>query len=82
MTIEWNLVIHLALDKSYARKDEATTHGVKVYKETHTRRSSTGMAVGKPETIYYMEDDERNFDTPEELIKAILEETIKQTPQP
>ncbi len=75
--IEWELVIHLSLDKSFARKDSALVHGVKVYKEIHTKRDEAGFPKGKPKTIYYMEGDERNFKTPDELIKAVLKKILK-----
>lgn len=76
---KWELVIHLSLDESYALKETSTMHGIRVFKETHTKRNKAGFAIGKPKTVYYIEGDARNFNTIDDLIKAVFEKTKSTT---
>lgn len=45
--------------------------------ETHTPKHKNGR-WGKGKTIYYMENDKREFETIEELFEAFIETTIKE----
>lgn len=42
-------------------------------KQTNTPFNALRHEWGKPETVFYLTDDERNFDTPDQLYVAYME---------
>lgn len=74
--IDWQLKLHLNGEKYHSRLYRAKYKGFGIQMEVHTPvlKSFDGPKdFGKAETYYFIDGDEREFSTEEELIKAIEE---------
>lgn len=72
--INWQLKLHLHGEKYHSRLYRAKYKGFGIQMEVHTPvlKSFDGPKdFGKAETYYFINSDEREFSTEEELIKAI-----------
>lgn len=72
--INWQLKLHLNGEKYHSRLYRAKYKGFGIQMEVHTPvlKSFDGPKdFGKAEIYYFIDSDEREFSTEEELIKAI-----------
>ena len=69
--IQWELVKRMALTTAYHALYRDNELGVQM--ETVTRRTNYGYGIGKSDTSFFIDNDEREFKTQDELIDAYNE---------
>lgn len=72
--INWQLKLHLNGEKYHSRLYRAKYKGFGIQMEVHTpvlKRFDGPKDFGEAETYYFIDGDEREFNTEKELIKAI-----------
>ena len=70
--INWQFNSHYSTEKEHGLLHTAEYKGVSIRRETHTKYRDG--KPGKSETIYWTPDDKKNYQTLDELLKAIDKE--------
>ena len=66
--IKWKMVIHLSLKKQYLTKYADADLGITG--EKITKRTKGGFGIGNTEIFYFIDNDEREFLSVEDLVNA------------
>lgn len=69
--IKWKLITHMALKNKYHAQYSDKDLGVT--KEVITNRTDSGNGIGKSKSFYYINNDEREFLSVEDLVNAYNE---------
>jgi hypothetical protein len=71
MDIQWKMIAHVALSNQYHARYYNKELGIS--KEVITKRTNGGNGIGKAKAYYFIDNDEREFLSVDDLIEAYNE---------